>query len=67
MKSTNQHSQNPQNSNQKDPHERSDTRKHQYKDFDDVLKNDENYDEDTQKFKGEQPDEEDKMNNEEKK
>lgn len=67
MKSTNQNPQNPKNVNQKAPHERSDTRKHQYKDFDEVLKNDENYDVDTQKFKGEKPDWDDKLNNEEKK
>jgi hypothetical protein len=42
-------------------------RKHEYKDFEDVLKNDENYDEDTQKFKGEKPEWEDKLNNKEKK
>lgn len=46
---------------------RSDTRKHQYKDHDEVLTNDENYDVDTHKFKGEKPDFDDKMNNEEKK
>ena len=42
-------------------------RKHQYKDHDEVLTNDENYDVDTQKFKGEKPDFDDKLNNEEKK
>ena len=42
-------------------------RKHQYKDHKEVLTNDENYDVDTQKFKGELPDLDDKMNNEEKK
>ncbi|MCW2120005.1 hypothetical protein [Flavobacterium sp. 7A] len=58
---------NPQKPNQKSSDNRSDMRKHEYKDFEDVLKNDENYDEDTQKFKGEQPDWDDKLNNEEKK
>lgn len=46
---------------------RSDTRKHQYKDHDEVLTNDENYDKNTQKFKGKEPDFDDKMTNEEKK
>ena len=53
--------------NSKGSDNRSDTRKHQYKDHDEVLTNDENYDEDTHKFKGEEPDFDDKMNNEEKK
>lgn len=63
--STNNHNQ--QNSQNKGNDNRSDMRKHEYKDFEDVLKNDENYDEDTQKFKGEKPDWDDKLNNEEKK
>lgn len=46
---------------------RSDTRKHQYRDHDEVLTNDENYDTDTHKFKGEEPDFDDKLENEEKK
>lgn len=46
---------------------RSDTRKHQYRDHDEVLTNDENYDSDTKKFKGKEPDFDDKLNNEEKK
>lgn len=46
---------------------RSDMRKHQYKDHDEVLTNDENYDVDTHKFKGKEPDLDDKLNNEEKK
>ena len=41
--------------------------KHEYIDFENVLKNDENYDEDTQKFKGEKPDWNDQLKNEEKK
>jgi hypothetical protein len=41
-------------------------RKHQYRDHDEVLTNDENYDGDTQKFKGEEPDFDDKLVNEEK-
>ncbi|MBS7253598.1 hypothetical protein [Flavobacterium branchiicola] len=47
--------------------QRSDTRKHQYKDHDEVLTNDENYDADTKKFKGKEADFDDKLNNEEKK
>ncbi|MFT7352668.1 MAG: hypothetical protein ACI9XR_002455 [Flavobacterium sp.] len=64
MISTNQ---NQQNHNKKGSDNRSDMRKHEYKDFEEVLKNDENYDVDTQKFKGEKPDWDDKLNNEEKK
>lgn len=64
MNSTNQ---NQQNHNKKGSDNRSDMRKHEYKDFEEVLKNDENYDVDTQKFKGEKPDWDDKLNNEEKK
>jgi len=59
--------QNYQNSQHKGTDNRSDMIKHEYKDFEDVLKNDENYDEDTQKFKGEKPDWDDQLNNEEKK
>jgi hypothetical protein len=64
MISTNQ---NQQNHNKKGSDNRSDMRKHEYKDFEEVLKNDENYDVDTQKFTGEKPDWDDKLNNEEKK
>ena len=59
--------QNPQKNNNKGSDNRSDMRKHEYKDHDEVLTNDENYDVDTQKFKGEKPDFDDKLNNEEKK
>lgn len=60
-----------QNQNQSNPKNgggdhRSDTRKHQYKDHEEVNTNDENYDPDTQKFDGEEPDFDDKRNNEEK-
>jgi len=58
---------NTSNSNNKGSDNRSDMRKHEYKDFEEVLKNDENYDVDTQKFKGEKPDWDDQFNNEEKK
>ena len=64
MKPTNHSS---QNQNNKGSDNRSDTRKHEYKDHDEVLTNDENYDVDTQKFKGELPEFDDKLNNEEKK
>ncbi|QSW89282.1 MULTISPECIES: hypothetical protein [Flavobacterium] len=57
----------PKNTNKNGADHRSDTRKHQYRDHDEVLTNDENYDADTKKFKGEDPDFDDKMNNEEKK
>ncbi len=67
MKTNQPKSPNTSNSNNKGGDNRSDMRKHEYKDFEDVLKNDENYDEDTQKFKGEEPDWDDKLNNEEKK
>ncbi|MCL6462727.1 hypothetical protein SAMN05444372_10358 [Flavobacterium micromati] len=63
----NSKNQNPQKPKQTQSDNKSDTRKHEYKDFENVLKNDENYDVDTQKFKGEKPDWDDKMNNEEKK
>ena len=59
--------QNPQKNNKKGSDNRSDMRKHEYKDHDEVLTNDEYYDVDTQKFKGEKPDFDDKLNNEEKK
>ena len=65
MDTNNQNSQ--KSNNNKGSDNRSDMRKHQYKDHDEVLTNDENYDVDTQKFKGEKPDFDDKLNNEEKK
>lgn len=55
------------NNQHKGADNRSDMRKHQYKDHDEVLTNDENYDVDTKKFKGEKPDFDDQLNNEEKK
>ena len=58
---------NPNNAKQSGSDNRSDMRKHQYKDHEEVLTNDENYDVDTHKFKGEEPDFDDKLNNEEKK
>lgn len=64
MDTNNQNSQ--KSNNNKGSDNRSDMRKHQYKDHDEVLTNDENYDVDTQKFKGEKPDFDDKLNNEEK-
>lgn len=64
MNSKNKNQQNAQN---KGSDNRSDMRKHEYKDHEEILTNDENYDEDTQKFKGEQPDWNDQLNNEEKK
>ncbi|KDN56476.1 hypothetical protein [Flavobacterium seoulense] len=64
MKNQNQ---NPQTPNKKGGDNRSDTRKHQYKEHDEVLTNDENYDPDTKKFKGEEPELDDKLNNKEKK
>ena len=63
----NTNNKNPKANNQKIGNDKSDTRKHQYKEHDEVLTNDENYDVDTKKFKGEKPDFDDKMNNEEKK
>nr|WP_294781083.1 hypothetical protein [uncultured Flavobacterium sp.] len=57
---------NPDGAKKSGSDNRSDTRKHQYKDHDEVLTNDENYDSDTQKFKGEEPDFDDKLENEEK-
>jgi hypothetical protein len=68
MKTNNQNSNNnSQDGNSKKGSDRSDTRKHQYQDHDQVLTNDENYDSDTHKFKGEEPDFDDKLTNEEKK
>ena len=67
MKSNNPISPNTSNSNNKGSDNRSDMRKHEYKDHYEILTNDENYDVDTQKFKGEKPDWDDKLNNEEKK
>ena len=64
MKTNNQ---NQNTAKQSGTDNRSDMRKHQYKDHDEVLTNDENYDKDTKKFKGEDPDFDDKLNNEEKK
>lgn len=55
------------NGTKKGADNRSDMRKHQYKDHDEVLTNDENYDADTKKFKGEAPDFDDQLDNEEKK
>ncbi len=63
----NTNNQNSQKSNNKGSDNRSDMRKHQYKEHDEILTNDENFDVDTQKFKGEKPDWDDKLNNEEKK
>ena len=63
----NTNNQNPQDGKKSGADNRSDTRKHQYKNHDEVLTNDENYDSDNQKFKGEEPDFDDKLNNEEKK
>ena len=63
----NTNNQNPTRTDKSGSDQRSDTRKHQYKDHDEVLTNDENYDVDTKKFKGEKPDFDDKMDNEEKK
>ncbi|KQB42644.1 hypothetical protein [Flavobacterium aquidurense] len=63
----NTNNQNQNNTKKSGSDNRSDMRKHQYKDHDEVLTNDENYDVDTHKFKGEQPDLDDKLNNEEKK
>ena len=68
MKTNQPTSPNTSNSNNKGNDNRSDMRKHQYKDHDEVLTNDENFDVDTQKFKGEEkPDWDDILNNEEKK
>ncbi|MBS7231522.1 hypothetical protein KHA90_10860 [Flavobacterium psychroterrae] len=64
MKTNNQ---TPNNNTKNGSDNRSDMRKHQYKDHDEVLTNDENYDVDTHKFKGEQPDFDDKLTNEKEK
>lgn len=58
--------QTPNKKNKSTDH-RTDTRKHQYQDHDEILTNDENYDVDTKKFKGKKTDFDDKLNNEEKK
>lgn len=63
----NTNNQNPNNPKKSGSDKRVDTRKHQYKDHDEVLTNDENYDTDTHKFKGKEPEFDDKLNNEEKK
>lgn len=63
----NTNNKNPKANNQKIGNDKSDTRKHQYKEHDEVLTNDENYDVDTHKFKGEAPELDDKMDNQEKK
>ena len=54
------------NDQHKGADKRSDTRKHKYKDHDEVLTNDENYDS-NQKFKGDDADFDNKLDNEEKK
>lgn len=59
--------QTPQNNQHKGTDNRSDMRKHQYKDHDEVLTNDENYDVNTHEFKGKEPDFDDKLDNEKKK
>jgi hypothetical protein len=63
----NTNNQNPKSTKNSGSDNRSDTRKHQYKEHDEVLTNDKNYDVDTHKFKGEEPEFDDKLNNEEKK
>lgn len=55
------------NNQHKGADKRSDMRKHQYKEHDEVLTNDKNYDPDTHKFKGKNPDFEDKLDNQQKK
>lgn len=67
MEKNNQTQKNPNPKEQGAGDHRNDTRKHQYKEHDQVLTNDENYDADTKKFKGEEPELDDKLNNEEKK
>lgn len=62
---TNDQNQNPVKKDGSD--NRRDMRKHEYKDHDEVLTNDENYDSNTHKFKGQDSDFDDKLNNEEKK
>lgn len=64
MENKNQNHSNPKNAG---ADHRSDTRKHQYRDHEEVNTNDENYDPSTQKFDGNQPDFDDKMDNKEKK
>lgn len=59
--------QNPKSTKNSGSDNRNDMRKHQYKDHDEVLTNDKNYDVDTHKFKGKEPEFDDKLNNEEKK
>ena len=63
MKANNQM---PKSQNNKGSDNRSDMRKHQYKDHEEVHKNDENYDVNTQKYKGEETNWDNKLNNEEK-
>ena len=64
----NTNNKNPQRIDKSGSDNRSDTRKHQYKEHDDVLTNDANYDPDTQKYIGkEEPEFDDKLENEEKK
>ena len=64
---SNQHDgqKNYQNSNQRNPDNvRNATQKHQYKEFEETLKNDENYDPDTQKYIGDKmPEFDDKLKN----
>lgn len=62
----NTNSQNSRNNKKESADHRTDTRKHQYRNHDEVLTNDENYDPNTQKFKGEDSDFDDKMQNEDK-
>ena len=64
MKTNNQ---NPKSNTESGSDNRRDTRKHQYRDHDEVLTNDENYDPDTHKFKGKEPDFDDKLDNVEEK
>ncbi|KAF2080085.1 hypothetical protein [Flavobacterium sharifuzzamanii] len=61
---TNNQNQNPERKEGSD--KRRDMRKHEYKNHDEVLTNDENYDGNTHKFKGKEPDFDDKLRNEEK-
>ncbi|OXA82085.1 hypothetical protein SAMN05444397_101877 [Flavobacterium aquidurense] len=63
----NANNQNPNNTKKSGADTRSDMRKHQYKEHDEILTNDEKYDVDTHEFKGEKPDLDDKLNNEDKK
>ena len=59
----NTNNKNPKPNNQKIGADKSDTTKHQYKEHDEVLTNDENYDVDTHKFKGEAHELDDNLNN----